>query len=158
MSESPIPAMDELKGEFDIPVFEVTGDLEWMEGPVIVGNNDFDSLVAFADAVGAKAVLVQYDYPDFDDYFVDPDDYPLDDIFGEESEDMILDAIDDRNDEFEDFLEKEYDGEAVGCSVYVMYEGTPYGLFIEDDALIEAFGETRDEFILRKVLEDEEEE
>lgn len=156
MSESPIPSMEDIRSASDLPVFEVTGDLEWMEGPVLVGNNDFESLAEFARAVGAKVVLVQYDYPDFDDYYVDPDDFPLHSLFGEEREDEIVDMIEDRNDDFEDFLDKEYDNEPFACSVYVMYEGTPYGFYVEDDALIEAFGETGEEFIVRLAIEDEE--
>ncbi|MDO5861555.1 MAG: hypothetical protein Q4Q58_01970 [Thermoplasmata archaeon] len=158
MSESPIPSLEDIRSAAAIPVFEVTGDLEWMEGPAIVGANDFDSLTAFAAAVGARVMLVQYDYPDFDDYFIDPDEYPLSELFEEEREDEILDLIDDRNDEFEDFLEKEYEGEPIGCSIYVMYDGTPYGLFVEDAALVEAFGETADEFIIRNYLDEDDEE
>ena len=34
-----------------------------------------------------------------------------------------------------------------------MYEGTPYGMFVEDDQLIESFGELNDEFIVRAYME-----
>ncbi len=155
MSRSPIPTMDDIRAKTNLPVFKVEGDLEWMDGPVLVRNNDLDSVTAFAEAVGAKVLLVQYDYPDFDDYFIDPEEYDLIDLFGEEMEDAILEAIEERNDEVEDYLEKEYDNEPIGCSVYVMYDGAPYGMFIEDDALIEEFGETNDEFIVRKYMDEE---
>ncbi len=156
MSKSPIPTIEEIRAATPLPVFIVNGDLEWMEGPVLVENNDIASTLDFAEKIDAKAVLVQYDYPDFDDYFIDEDDYDIKDLFGEEMEEEILDAIDDHNDDFEDFLEKEYDNEPIGCSVYVMYEGAPYGMFVEDDALIEAFGESADEFIVRKYLDEDE--
>lgn len=157
MTKSPVPSVEDISRIAGIPVFVVEGDLEWMEGPAIVNANDIESTLDFARTVDAKVLFVQYDYPDLDDYFIDPDDYDICDLFGEEREDEILDLIDDRNDDLEDFLENDYDGEAIGCSVYVMYEGTPYGMFVEDDSLIESFGETCIEFIVRQYLDNEEE-
>ncbi len=157
MSKSPIPRIEDIRGMTSIPVFEVAGNLEWMDGPVLVGNNDLESVMDFAKAVEAKAILVQYDYPDFDDYFLDEFDVDVIDLFGEDMEEEILDAIDAHNDEFEDYLEKDYDNEAFGCSVYVMYEGVPYGMFVADDLLIEEFGESGEEFLVRKLIDSYEE-
>lgn len=161
MSDSVIPSVEDIRKLADVPVFVVEGDLEWMEGPALLEGNDCGAVMEFADAVDAKVILVQYDYPDFDDYFVDPEDYPIEDFFEDDEIDDLFESIEEKNDEFENFLEEEYDGEPIGCSVYVMYDGTPYGMFVQDDALIEAFGETADEFLVRKYLEygdDEEEE
>lgn len=158
MSGNVIPSVEDVKKIAGIPVFEVFDDLEWMEGPVMVDNNDIASVLEFAKAVGAKAMFVQYDYPDFDDYYIDPDEFDIEDIFGEDAADDVYDAIEDHNDDFEDFLENDYDNEPFACSVYVMYEGTPYGMYVEDDELIESFGESGYEFLVRKYIEAEDEE
>lgn len=158
MSDSPIPQMKDVRALTDLPVFEVAGCLEWMEGPVQVEDNDIESVLEFARAVGSKVLMVQYDYPMFDDYYVDPGEYRLDELFGEEREDEILDLIEERNDELDDLFDTEYDGEPIGASVFVVYEGEAYGMFVQDDALIEEFGETADEFIVRLYMDDEEEE
>ncbi len=157
---SPLPTLEEIKASTDLPVFEVSGDLNWMEGPVIVGDNDMDGLLEFAAAVKSEVVLVQYDYPDFDEYFIDPYDFPMDQVVDEEDMDLFLDAADKRNDEVEEFIQEEYNDEAVACSVYVNYQGTAYGVYISDDALIDSFGETAAEFVVRfatEYLDDEEE-
>lgn len=156
MRDSPIPSLQDIRARTDMPVFEVVEDLAWMVGPVQVESNDFQSVISFARAVGSRVLLVQYDYPDFDDYYVEPRSFDIDVLFGEEREDEIRDLVEERNDEFEEFIEKEYDGEPFAVSIYVKYEGTPYGIFIEDDALIESFGETADEFVTRLIMEDEE--
>ncbi|MFT0898456.1 hypothetical protein [Candidatus Methanoprimaticola sp. MG2] len=152
MSKSPVPSLEDIRKIAELPVFVVEGDIEWMEGPVLVNGNDIESTLDFAKAVDAKVLFIQYDYPDFDDYFIDDEDYDLEELFGD-AEGDVLNAIEERNDDFEDFLEKEYDNEPIGCSVYVMYEGTPYGMFVEDDQLIESFGELNDEFIVRTYME-----
>lgn len=158
MSGNVIPSAEDVRKVAGMPVFKVCDDLEWMEGPVIVDSNDIASVLEFARTVGAKALFVQYDYPDFDDYFIDPDEYDIEEIFGDDLADAIYDAIEDHNDDFEDFLENDYDNEPFACSVYVMYEGTPYGMYVEDDELIESFGESGFEFLVRKCYEADEEE
>ena len=150
---SPIPALKDIRSMTDIPVFKVEGDLEWMIGPALIGDNDCESVMEFADTVGAKAIFVQYDYPDFDDYFIDPDNEECICLFDEDDEDELYEAIEEHNDEFQDFLDKNYEGEPIGCSVYVMFEGQAYGMFVMDDALLESFGEEGTEFLVRKFVE-----
>ena len=70
---SPIPSIEDIRKMAGIPVFKVEENLEWLAGPALIGDNDIESVMEFADVVGAKALFVQYDYPDFDDYFIDPD-------------------------------------------------------------------------------------
>ena len=158
MKQSVIPTMEDIRARADIPVFEVAGALEPMTGLVQVGSNDIYSVLKFADAVGSRALMVQYDYPEFDDFYVDPGAYPLEEMFEEECMDEVYEAIDDRNDEIDEYLDKEYDGEPFAASVFVSYDGTAYGMYVEDDALIEAFGETSDEFMVRLMLGEDDEE
>lgn len=157
MKSSVIPTMEDIASRSAVPVFEVSCALEWMQGPVQVGSNDIDSVLRFAEAVGARVLLVQYDYPEFDDYYVDPDAYRLDEMFAEECEDQVYDAIEERNDEIDEYLDKDYDGEPFAVSVFVSYDGRAYGMYVEDDALIEAFGETADEFMFRLMMDERDE-
>lgn len=151
MSECPIPAIDEIRKEMDVPVFEVFGDLDPLDGPVIVENNDMDALKAFAKAVGAKVVLVQYDYADTSDYLIDETLYKLDTFFDSDEVSEISDNIHARNCEVMDYFQDEYEGEPVGCSIYVNYEGTAYGIYIEDEEMLDAIGETPEEFVWREI-------
>ena len=93
MKQSVIPTMEDIRARADIPVFEVAGALEPMTGPVQVGSNDIYSVLKFADAVGSRALMVQYDYPEFDDFYVDPGAYPLEEMFEEECMDEVYEAI-----------------------------------------------------------------
>lgn len=150
---SPIPKIEDIRSMTDIPVFKVDGDLEWMVGPALIGDNDCESVMEFADTVGSKAIFVQYDYPDFDDYFIDPDTEECIALFDEDDMDELIEAIDEHNEEVDDFLDKNYDGEPIGCSIYVMFEGQAYGMFVMDDSVLEAFGEEGTEFLVRKFIE-----
>ena len=150
---SPIPSIEDIRKMAGIPVFKVEENLEWLAGPALIGDNDIESVMEFADVVGAKALFVQYDYPDFDDYFIDPDGEDCITLFDEDDEEDLLDAIEEHNDDFQDFLDENYDGERLACSVYVMYEGQAFGMFVLDDALLESFGEDGGEFLVRKFIE-----
>ena len=151
MSECPIPTVDEIRKEIDIPVFEVFGDLDPLDGPVIVENNDMDALKAFAKAVGAKVILVQYDYAYMSDYLIDETPYELDSLLDPDEVAEISDNIYARNCDVRDYFQDEYEGEPIGCSIYVNYEGTAYGIYIEDAEMLDAIGETPDEFVSREV-------
>ncbi len=147
MATEGVISIEEIEKQSDLPVFEVSDALDWMEGPSVVGDNTLESLAGFSNAVGAKVLLVQYDYPDLTEYFVDPDDFDLDELF-EDGVDDVEAAIDERNAELDGIL-AEYDGRPWAVSVFVMYEGQPFGVFLTDNDLIDRLGETSMEFIAR---------
>lgn len=147
--DSPLPKLADLETQIDLPVFEVKGNIPPLEGPVVVGGNDMDSLQSFADAVDAKAVMVQYDFFDPDDYLVAPEKYAFEQILDEDELDELLDLIDEHNENVYALLDEDDAYEPIACSVFVMYEGMPYGVYDEDVELIESFGENAEEFLSR---------
>lgn len=149
--ESPLPTLEDLESQIDLPVFEVSGNIPELEGPVVVGNNDMESLQAFTEAVDAKVVMVQYDYFDPDDYIVAPEKYAFEEILDEDEVDELLDKIEEHNESVYELLDKDESFQPIACSIFVMYEGTPYGIFTEDIDLIESFGETGEEFLSRTI-------
>lgn len=146
---SSLPTLEDLESCTDLPVFEVAGNIPELEGPVIVGNNDTESLQAFIEAVDAKVVLVQYDYIDPMEYLIPPEGCDFDGILDDDEAEDVLDQIEARNDEIFDRLESDDALLPIACSVFVMYEGTPYGIYTEDVELIESYGETGNEFLIR---------
>lgn len=128
---------DAIAEKFDIPVQEVSGMFDDYESPFILGRNTVDDLKAFADAVGSKVVLVEYNYVDGEELIVDISDEALEGLFGEgagEAADIIA--------EHNDAIMAE-DWEApYAVNVFVMHEGQPFGIKVyndvyEDDLLID---------------------
>lgn len=118
-----------IKEQFDIPVHEVTEAFDEFEAPVILGQNTIEDLKAFAADVGSKVVLVQYDYTDEDELFIDIDDDALEGLFGENAE-QAEEIICEHNDAI---LEEDWDA-PYAMSAFVMYEGSAFGIRVFNDA------------------------
>ncbi len=146
-ASNPLPLIEDIRSKTTIPVFEVTDDLPELEGPSVIGSNDMDSLLSFAMAVDAKVIFVQYDYLDMTDYIVDPADYSFDEVFDEDETLDVMHEIYEHNQDVCELFDSDDANRPVACSIYVMYEGSPYGIFCEDIELIESFGETADEYM-----------
>ena len=114
--------------QFDIPVHEVSEAFDEFEAPIILGGNTIEDLKAFAEDVGSKVVLVQYDYTDEDELYVDIEDEALEGLFGEKA-DEARERIFDHNTAILD-----EDGEApYAVSAVVMYEGSAVGIRVFND-------------------------
>ena len=146
-ASNPLPLIEDIRSKTTIPVFEVTDDLPELEGPSVIGSNDMESLLSFATAVDAKVLFVQYDYLDMMDYIVDPADYSFDEIFDEDETLDVMHEMYEHNQDVCELFDSDDANKPVACSIYVMYEGSPYGIFCEDIELIESFGETADEYM-----------
>lgn len=156
MSDGILPSIEEIQSKTEIPVFVVEGRMVNMEGPAIIGNNQLEDVLDFADAIDAKVVLVEFDYPDLCEYIVDPDIFDLEEMFEEDDLNDILDEIEERNDSLMKFFDEEYDDEPIGCSIFVEYNGAQFGVYIEDYDVLARFGETCREFYARIFFDDDE--
>lgn len=123
--------------QFDIPVYEVLEAFDEFEAPVILGANTLEDLKAFAKDVGAKVVLVQYDYTDEDELYVDVPDDALDGIFGDKA-DEARERIFDHNTAI---LDEDWEA-PYAVTAFVMYEGSAFGIRVfnevyDQDLLVE---------------------
>ncbi len=123
--------------QFDIPVYEVSEAFDEFEAPVILGANTLEDLKAFAKDVGAKVVLVQYDYTDEDELYVDVPDDALDGIFGDKA-DEARERIFDHNTAI---LDEDWEA-PYAVTAFVMYEGSAFGIRVfnevyDQDLLVE---------------------
>lgn len=121
--------------QFDIPVYEVSEAFDEFEAPVILGANTLEDLKAFAKDVGAKVVLVQYDYTDEDELYVDVPDEALEGLFGDRA-DEARERIFDHNTAI---LDEDWEA-PYAVTAFVMYEGSAFG--------IRVFNEVYDENLL----------
>lgn len=121
--------------QFDIPVYEVSEAFDEFEAPVILGANTLEDLKAFAKDVGAKVVLVQYDYTDEDELYVDVPDDALEGLFGDRA-DEARERIFDHNTAI---LDEDWEA-PYAVTAFVMYEGSAFG--------IRVFNEVYDENLL----------
>ncbi len=97
-------------------------------------------------------ILVQYDFADMYDYYITDTPSELDKYLDPEEVEEVNDIIDKRNCEVEEYFQDEYEGEPIGCSIYVNYEGTAYGIYIEDEKLLDEIGEYAEDFVFREVF------
>ena len=126
-----------LAEQFDIPVYEVSEAIDLYEAPVILGNNTVEDLKAFAQDVGSKVILVQYDYTDEDELYVDISEEAIESLFGDHA-DEAKDCIVDHND---DVMAEDWSA-PYAMNAFVMYEGSAFGIKVynecySDDLLIE---------------------
>ncbi len=121
--------------QFDIPVYEVSEAFDEFEAPVILGANTLEDLKTFAKDVGAKVVLVQYDYTDEDELYVDVPDDALEGLFGDRT-DEARERIFDHNTAI---LDEDWEA-PYAVTAFVMYEGSAFG--------IRVFNEVYDESLL----------
>lgn len=121
--------------QFDIPVYEVSEAFDEFEAPVILGANTLEDLKTFAKDVGAKVVLVQYDYTDEDELYVDVPDDALEGLFGDRA-DEARERIFDHNTAI---LDEDWEA-PYAVTAFVMYEGSAFG--------IRVFNEVYDESLL----------
>ena len=114
--------------QFDIPVHEVSEAFDEFEAPIILGGNTIEDLKAFAEDVGSKVVLVQYDYTDEDELYVDIEDEALEGLFGEKA-DEARERIFDHNTAI---LDEDWEAPCA-VSAFVMYEGSAFGIRVFND-------------------------
>ena len=114
--------------QFDIPVHEVSEAFNEFEAPIILGGNTIEDLKAFAEDVGSKVVLVQYDYTDEDELYVDIEDEALEGLFGEKA-DEARERIFDHNTAI---LDEDWEA-PYAVSAFVMYEGSAFGIRVFND-------------------------
>ena len=114
--------------QFDIPVHEVSEAFDEFEAPIILGGNTIEDLKAFAEDVGSKVVLVQYDCTDEDELYVDIEDEALEGLFGEKA-DEARERIFDHNTAI---LDEDWEA-PYAVSAFVMYEGSAFGIRVFND-------------------------
>ena len=114
--------------QFDIPVHEVSEAFDEFEAPIILGGNTVEDLKAFADDVGSKVVLVQYDYTDEDELYVDIEDEALEGLFGDKA-DEARERIFEHNTAI---LDEDWEA-PYAMSAFVMYEGSAFGIRVFND-------------------------
>lgn len=111
--------------QFDVPVHEVSEAFDEFEAPIILGSNTVEDLKAFARDVGSKVILVQYDYTDEDELYVDIDDESLNSLYGDNA-DEARERIFDHNTAI---LDEDWEA-PYAMSAFVMYEGSAFGIRI----------------------------
>lgn len=111
--------------QFDVPVHEVSEAFDEFEAPIILDSNTVEDLKAFARDVGSKVILVQYDYTDEDELYVDIDDESLNSLFGDNA-DEARERIFDHNTAI---LDEDWEA-PYAMSAFVMYEGSAFGIRI----------------------------
>ena len=114
--------------QFDIPVHEVSEAFDEFEAPIILGGNTIEDLKAFAEDVGSKVVLVQYDYTDEDELYVDIEDEALEGLFGEKADEARERIFDHNTAILDEDREAPY-----AVSAFVMYEGSAFGIRVFND-------------------------
>ena len=111
--------------QFDVLVHEVSEAFDEFEAPIILGSNTVEDLKAFARDVGSKVILVQYDYTDEDELYVDIDDESLNSLYGDNA-DEARERIFDHNTAI---LDEDWEA-PYAMSAFVMYEGSAFGIRI----------------------------
>lgn len=111
--------------QFDVPVHEVSEAFDEFEAPIILSSNTVEDLKAFARDVGSKVILVQYDYTDEDELYVDIDDESLNSLYGDNA-DEARERIFDHNTAI---LDEDWEA-PYAMSAFVMYEGSAFGIRI----------------------------
>ncbi|MBQ8178881.1 MAG: hypothetical protein IJ026_00330 [Candidatus Methanomethylophilaceae archaeon] len=121
-----IKSLEDVRNFFDgagVRAFEVSDAFGEGEGPVIVGDNTLEDVRDLAEAVGAKVVFVEYDYIEPEDLVVNPEDFDLEEIFGDDAEEAERTILE-HNDTI---IAQDWD-EPYAMTVFIMHEGHPFGM------------------------------
>ncbi|MBQ8180090.1 MAG: hypothetical protein IJ026_06620 [Candidatus Methanomethylophilaceae archaeon] len=140
---SPLPVTESIAQSFDIPVYEVSLAFGEDECPIIIGDNTLEELVSFSKSVGAKTVMVQYDYVDPEDLVVNIEEETLQALFGEDADSARV-KIRDHN---RDIIVEDWDA-PYAMNVFVMHEGHPFGVRLYNEVYADAPLIDPEEFVM----------